>query len=58
MANDPLCPSCGRKMPLSRTLVPDVGETIDVNVFKCKVCGVAFISEDHLPIAGVRVRGN
>jgi hypothetical protein len=45
-------------MPLSRTLAPDVGETIDVNVFNCKVCGVAFISEDHQPIAGVRVRGN
>jgi hypothetical protein len=42
-------------MPLNRTLEPDVGEIIDVNVFKCSVCGVSFISEDHLPIAGVRV---
>ena len=55
MSDAPLCPSCGHQMLLSRTLAPDIGETVDVNVFKCKVCGVSFITEDHLPIAGVRV---
>jgi predicted amidophosphoribosyltransferase len=54
MSDDPICPNCGRKMPISRTLAPDIGETIDVNVFKCSFCGVSFITKDHLPIAGVR----
>jgi hypothetical protein len=39
-------------------LAPGIGETVDVNVFNCKVCGVAFITKGHLPIAGVRVSGN
>lgn len=44
-------------MAFNRTLAPDVGETDDVNVFKCNVCGVSFITEDHMPVAGVRVPG-
>jgi transcription elongation factor Elf1 len=57
MSKGPLCPNCGRQMSFSRTLAPDVGETDDVNVFKCSVCGVSLITEDHLPVAGVRVQG-
>jgi hypothetical protein len=45
-------------MLLKRTLAPDIGETVDVNVFNCKVCGVSFFTKDHLPVAGVRVSGD
>jgi hypothetical protein len=37
--------------------LPHIYDEPDVNVFvfKCGQCGVSFITEDHLPIAGVRV---
>lgn len=57
MSDSPLCPNCGRPMKLSRTLEPQPGDTDDVNVYKCSVCNVSFITEDELPIAGVRVQG-
>jgi hypothetical protein len=44
-------------MVLTRSLEPARGDA-DVHVFKCKICDVGFITEDHLPIAGVRVRGD
>ena len=39
---------------VSNTL-PHIHDEPDVNVFKCGQCGVIFITEDHLPIAGVHV---
>jgi hypothetical protein len=41
-------------MSVSRTL-PSVAAAPEVNVFKCGYCGVSYITEDHLPIAGVHV---
>ncbi|MDP2410818.1 MAG: hypothetical protein Q8M26_11100 [Pseudolabrys sp.] len=41
-------------MKLSRTLTePDDEPT--VHVFKCSLCAVSFITEDHLPVAGAMV---
>jgi hypothetical protein len=54
MPENPLCPNCGRKMRISRTLPPD-GDDPESHVFECAICNISFITEDHLPIAGRRV---
>jgi hypothetical protein len=41
-------------MVVART-IPGVLDKPEVNVFKCRRCGVDFITEDHLTIAGTAV---
>jgi hypothetical protein len=55
MAHNPLCPNCSRPMNIARTLPEAVSDDAAVNVFECSNCHVSFITEDHLPIAGVVV---
>lgn len=47
----PLCPNCSRPMTVART-IPGIRDTPELNVFECCRCGVNFITEDHLTIAG------
>jgi rubredoxin len=47
-----MCPNCGRPMRYARTLEPDQGEVEDVNVYKCSVCNVSYITEDGMQISG------
>ncbi len=56
MPDSPLCPNCSRPMSLSRTLPPVGDNSEEINVFRCQVCNVSFITEDHLPIAGAVVQ--
>jgi hypothetical protein len=42
-------------MDISRTLPEAECDEGAVNVFKCSRCNISFITEDHLPIAGVVV---
>ena len=53
-AQSPICPNCSRPMVVART-IPGVLDEPEVNVFKCIRCGVNFITEDHLTIAGTTV---
>jgi hypothetical protein len=48
----PHCPNCGRHMQFARTLEPETGEDEDVNVYKCSVCNVSYITEDCLEVSG------
>lgn len=50
----PTCPSCSRPMRMVRTLAKIEGQPGD-HVFECSFCHVSFLTEDCLPIAGVRV---
>jgi ribosomal protein L37AE/L43A len=53
-----LCPSCGRPMKLKRTLShakKQHSADHDTHVFQCDICGVAFVNEDHKPVAGRHV---
>jgi hypothetical protein len=56
MSDNPLCPNCSRPMHITRTLPHADCDVDDVNVFKCSYCGVNFITEDHVPVAGERVQ--
>jgi hypothetical protein len=51
MPENPLCPNCGRRMRIARTL-PKTGNDLEAHVFECATCNVCFITEDHHPIAG------
>ena len=54
MYENPICPNCSRPMKQERTLPGDKWNP-ESNVFKCDYCGVSFLTEDHIPIAGTRV---
>ena len=56
MLENPLCPNCSRPMHVTCTLPEAECDEGAVNVFACSICDVSFITEDHLPIAGVTVK--
>jgi hypothetical protein len=51
----PLCPNCSRPMTVARTIAATSIEP-ELNVYRCNICSVDFITEDHLTIAGTTVR--
>jgi transposase-like protein len=53
---NPGCPICARTMDFVRAL-PRINGEAQVNVFECRVCKVAFTTEDHKPITGTRTIG-
>ena len=54
-SESPICPNCSRPMRMVHALRPVMGKP-DANVFECGFCNVSFFTEDHLPIAGLRVQ--
>ena len=42
------CPNCGRVMKLKER----PGTPKDQHIFKCELCNLVFMTEDHLPVRG------
>jgi hypothetical protein len=49
----PLCPNCSQPMNIALT-IPAAGRE-ETNVYECKACHVAFVTEDHTPVTGPTV---
>jgi len=48
-----LCPNCSRPMQITRSIPPSAGTT-ERHVFECRICMVAYVTEDHVPVSGER----
>jgi len=48
LLENPTCPNCGRVMKLKER----PGTPKDQHIFKCEVCNLVFMTEDHLPVSG------
>ena len=47
-----LCPNCSKPMKFARALANEGKK--DTNVYECGTCHLAFLTEDHCTIAGVK----
>lgn len=45
----PACPNCGRPMALISAIIEE-----DQNTFTGETCKVSYITDDHVPITGLR----